>query len=77
MFPCHVDYSQFRGFAFRNETGKDLALVINNESAYKKEFILRPMEVYYAYVADLIAVLPLKWAKQSGFQYLYGKKEVS
>lgn len=73
MLPCHVDYSQFRGFAFRNETDKDIAVVVNNESGFTKEFILKPMQVYYAYVADLIATVSLEWAKKSGFNYLEEK----
>jgi hypothetical protein len=77
MHPCHVDYSQFRGFAFRNETAKDIAVVVNNESAFPKEFLLRPMQVYYAFVADLIALVDLEWAKKSGFKYLEEKVKCS
>lgn len=70
MHPEHVNHSQFRGFAFRNETDHDVAVEVHNESAFTKEFLLKPMQVYYAYVADLIAVVDLEYAKKSGFKYL-------
>ena len=73
MQMCHVDMKQFRGFVFRNETSKDIAVIVNSEVIHKKEFILRPMEVYYAYVGDLISVVSLEWAQKSYIPYLYQK----
>ena len=75
MQMCHVDGKQFRGFAFRNETSKEIALIVDSEVAHTKEFILRSMEVYYAFVGDLISIHKLEWAKKSGFRYLYEVEE--
>jgi len=75
MFMCHVDGKQFRGFAFRNETSEDMALIVNSEVIPTKEFILRSMEVYYAYVGDLISPVDLERAKKSYFKYLYELEE--
>lgn len=72
---CHVDGKQFRGFAFRNETSQDIAVIVNSEVIPTKEFILRPMEVYYAYVGDLISPVDLEWAQKSHIPYLYKKDE--
>jgi len=71
MLMCHIDVEQFRGFVFRNETNKDIAIIVNSEVIPKKEFILRPMEVYYAYVGDLISVVDLELAQKSYIPYLY------
>jgi hypothetical protein len=72
---CHVDKGKFKGFAFRNETNSDIAVIVNSEVSFTKEFILRPLEVYYALVGDLISVTNLEWAIKSHISYLYPNKE--
>ena len=70
-----IDLSKFRGFAVRNESGEDVAIKVVNEASFPEEFILRNGQVYYAYVGDVVKVLPLDWAKKSYIPYLKDKIE--
>ena len=61
-----IDLKKFRGFAIQNWSEEAVALLVVNESAFPKEFILEENGVYYAKVADVVRIMPLKWAKESG-----------
>lgn len=70
MHPLYLDPKKFKGFALVNRGTKELAIIVKNESSFDKEFIMKPKDVYYALVADVIEVMPLNWAKKSYFRYL-------
>ena len=65
-----IDLSKFKGFAVRNESGKDVAIKVVNEASFPEEFILKNGQVHYARVGDVVKVLPLDWAKKSHIPYL-------
>ena len=61
---------KFKGFAIQNRSGQDIAIEVINEASFPQEFILKPNQVFYARVADVAKIVPLDWAKKSGFEYL-------
>jgi len=65
-----IDLAKFKGFAIRNESGQDIAMIVSNEADFPKEFILKTGQVYYAKVADVVRIQELDWAKKSGLPYL-------
>ena len=67
MYPG-IDMKKFKGFAIRNRSEKDIAIRVDNESSFPKEFILKSGDVYYALVADVVSIEPLGWAKKSEFK---------
>lgn len=53
-----IDFEKFKGFAIRNDSGNDVALIIENDAAPTKEVLLKPGEVNYNYVGDVVKIYP-------------------
>ena len=49
-----IDYKKFKGYAIVNRSEKEVVIIIDNESAFPKEFIMKPNQVFYAHVGDIV-----------------------
>lgn len=53
-----IDTDKFKGFAIRNDSGEDVALIIENDAAPTKEVLLKVSEVVYNHVGDVVKIYP-------------------
>jgi len=51
-----IDMKQFKGFAVRNETGRNLACILTSDAHQPRELILKNGEVAYPLVADVARI---------------------
>lgn len=53
-----IDSQQFKGFAIRNDSGQQVALIIENDAAPTKEVLMEPNEIVYNHVGDVVKIYP-------------------
>lgn len=53
-----IESEKFKGFAIRNQSGEDVALIIENDAAPTKEVLLKNSEVCYNHVGDVVKIYP-------------------
>lgn len=53
-----IDSEKFKGFAIRNDSGQEVALIIENDAAHTKEVLLKNGEVCYNHVGDVVKIYP-------------------
>lgn len=53
-----IDLAKFKGFAVKNDSGEDVSLIIDNDAAPRREILLKPREVVYNYVGDVVRIYP-------------------
>jgi len=65
-----INMTKFKGFAVKNLSGKDICIVTESDAFFPKEFILKPRQVFYPHVSEVIKIMPIIWAKKSKIPYL-------